>query len=809
MTFTLPRFFLITAILCGLGSAAWAVDFEKDVRPVLNTLCVDCHGPDKQKADIRFDTLNPDLIGGGDADTWHDALDQINLGDMPPSKAEQPTDEQRRILTGWMNQALAKAAEAKRNLGGRIESRRLTRYEYANTMRDLLGIELDFARELPPEPTSPDGFLNNGQTLEFSPTQIETYLAVARQAMDEAIVSGDKPEIIEVQGEKTAVGKLPQRKDGGAVPVNPEFLLDVPEFPRSGSFEIVIQAGATIPEGHDIPRLQVSMGCVPGIVHVPRKLIGEVDVSAPKDKPQTFVFRGRMEDFPQAGERRFGANVAFNGQIVLLDYLKADGTQLRYPHSNYSHPPQKPKKKGEPVPKLPDPPSEPYLDIHIASIKFTAPVVTSWPPQSHVSLLGEANGRSEEARALEALESFLPKAFRRPVAESEVDRFYTLYQQIRPRCGSFEGAMRETFSAVLVSPHFLNLVNTRDDFALANRLSYFLWSSMPDDRLLELAGEGQLSQPEVLEAEVERMLNDPRTEEFARRFADQWFDLGGLDRVAVNPEFFPEFDNELKEAMQMETREFFANILRGDLSCLELLDSNWTMANRELATHYGLQNRPRSSAFQRVALTPEDRRGGVLGQGAFLLANSNGEASHPIKRAVWVLDRLLDSPPAPPPPDVPDLDAESPDLAGLTLKDQLAVHREKESCRSCHENIDPWGIALENFDAIGLYRTTAPVRITKSKVTPKPAPVLDPETSLPNGTELKGAEDLKRYLLEERQEHFARSVTKRVATYAIGRSLDLGDREDIEQLTANFMGDNYRLRGLIKDLVTSELFLQN
>ncbi len=803
-------------LLCLTGVATFfsgiqlaeATDFESDIRPILNRVCTDCHGPDKQKADLRFDQLNPDMLTGGDADTWHDALDQINLGEMPPEKADkQLTAAERKTLTTWLNDSLLSVARAKHNAGGRVQSRRLTRYEYANTMRDLLGIEFDFARELPPEPTSPDGFLNNGATLEISPTQVETYLSVARKALEIAIVEGEKPQVYQVTATKTDVGKLPRKKDGGAVPVNPEFVLDIPEFPRTGEFEIVVEAGAVVPEGHDFPRMRVELGCVPGIIHVPRKLVGEVDVTASIDAPETFVFRGRMEDYPQAGRQRFGANVDFNGVIVLIDFMDADGKELRYPHRRYSDPPAKPKKKGAPVPKLPPPPEEPVPDIEIRSVRFVAPTIASWPPASHVNLVGSGSGNDVD-RARVTLENFLPRAFRRPVSMEETERFVGLFGKMRPRSSSYESALRDTLAAVLVSPHFLNLVDTKDDFALANRLSYFLWNTMPDERLTKLATHGVLRNPEILGEEVERMLSDSRTMEFARRFADQWFDLGGLDRVAVNPEFFPGFDNGLKSAMESETREFFAQIVQGDLSCLELLDSNWTMANRTLALHYGLKTIPRSGAFERVRLTPEDRRGGLLGQGAFLLSNSNGESSHPIKRAVWILDRLLDDPPAPPPPDVPELDGESADLAGLTLKEQLAVHREKESCNSCHENIDPWGVALENFDAIGLYRTEAPVRVVK-KSPVKTGPKLDPSTALPNGHQLNGADDLKRYLLDERRDQFARAVTKRLTTYAIGRSLDLGDRETVEHLTRDFQANDYRLRALIVDLVTSDLFLQS
>ena len=381
--------------------------------------------------------------------------------------------------------------------------------------------------------------------------------------------------------------------------------------------------------------------------------------------------------------------------------------------------------------------------------------------------------------------------------------------------------MRETLALVLVSPHFLYIVETRhgadnsapadnqpvNDFELASRLSYFLWSSMPDDRLPGLARDGALKKPGVVEQEVRRMLADDRSSEFVTRFADQWFDLGAIDRVAVNPEFFPNFDNTLKSLMAEQAREFLAELLRSDESCLDLLDSNWTMLNRPLAKHYGMTG-PRSSEFERVAIVEQRQRGGLLGQGAFLLSNSDGEQAHPIKRAVWILDRLLDSPPAPPPPDVPDLDSESPNLAGLSLKDQLAAHRDKESCGNCHRGIDPWGIPLENFNAIGLWQTESTIRRAvkgKAKVT-RGAPV-DASSILPDGTEIVGLDQLKAYLRENRRDLFARSVVRRLSTYALGRSLDLGDRKSIDELTTVFIESDFRLNQLIVALVKSDLFL--
>lgn len=773
--------------------------YQRDVRPLLAELCFECHGAEKQKGDIRFDTLQPDLTDQGEVELWHDAMDQINLGEMPPRKANQPNSEQRKALVAWMSDALRHAAESSRYNDGRVVTRRLTRYEYANTMRDLLGVNLDFARELPPDPASSEGFVNNGATLEMSPTQIETYLAIARKGLSEAIVTGKRPKLFQFAQENTAKGNLPKPKVKGHIPVNPEYVLDLKEFPRNGEFEVRVQARAAIPEGQGLPRIHLTLGHVPGIIHVPRGEIGSADVS---NQLQTFTFRGRMEDFPQPGPISFGRS-GFKGMIVMIDFTNADGKELRYPDQQYARTPTPPKKGEKPKPLPTPPPFGSRLDIQIESIEFEAPTFASWPPPSHRQLVGD----SEKPDARELLNSFMTRAYRRPVTATELDQQLQLFRVLEQRSDSFEATIRETFASVLVSPHFLYRVESRPDtgqpntkasaissYELASRLSYFLWSSMPDDRLFALAKANRLHDPQVLDDEVSRMLANPRAKQFAGHFTDQWLDLEALDRIAVNPEFFPDFDNALKDDMRAETHAVFAEILHSDGSALDLLDSDWTMLNRPLAQHYGLTG-PQSSAFEMVALKPEDHRGGLLTQSAFLLAASNGEDSHPIKRAVWILDRLLDSPPAPPPPDVPDLDPANPDLAGLSLKDQLAVHREKESCASCHEGIDPWGIPLENYDAVGRWRSQI-----------KRAPI-DSATTLPNGESVDGIRELQAFLLNDRQEWFARSLVKRLMSYALGRSLDIGDRPVIESLTSDFVAGDFRLQALITDLVQSEAFL--
>ena len=757
----------------------FGLDYQIEVRPVLERYCFECHGEEKQKGKLRLDTLKPEI---SNAETWHDALDQLNMGEMPPPKSKQPTAEELQVLTGWINGLLTDFAESKRFEKGRVSMRRLTRYEYANTMRDLLGIEMDFARELPPEPASPEGFLNNGATLEMSPSQLEVYLKAARLALKFAIPSPEPPEVIQVSQTKSALGKLPQKKDGGHIPVNPEYIIDLPKFPRVGEFEVRITAKLANPDHADYPTIEVNMGHVPGIIHVPRKLVGKIELKS--EKPETFALRGRMEDFPQAGDIPFG-NSGFKGMIVMLDYVDADGKALRYPDRIYAQkppPPKKPKKGEKPKPPKEKPKPAPFgsrLEIEVLSAEFEGPILKE-------SIVQCTDGKSE-------IQKFARKAFRRPVAEEDVKPFFQLLDRLLANQVPYEEAMRETFAAILVSPHFLYIAEPSDekaltDYEIATRLSYFLWSTMPDPILFELAKQGKLKEPKILEQQVHRMLEDERAQEFVVRFADQWFGLDALKRVAVDPQKFPKFKEPMKEDFRKETQAVFAEIVHHNLSALELLDSNWTMANRNLANHYQIDS-PKSRDLEKVIFKENSVRGGILGHGAFHLSGSNGIDSHPIKRAVWILDRLLDSPPMSPPPDAPELDSENPDLAKLSLKEPLEVHREKESCNNCHKGIDPWGLPLENFDALGQWRQSP-----------------DTASELPDGSKIEGVQELKQFLTTERKSWFARSAVKRLMSYALGRSLDLGDRKIIQSLSKDFAEADFRFRPLIVKLVQSDAF---
>jgi hypothetical protein len=319
---------------------------------------------------------------------------------------------------------------------------------------------------------------------------------------------------------------------------------------------------------------------------------------------------------------------------------------------------------------------------------------------------------------------------------------------------------------------------------------------MPDEELSALADSGRLLEGSVLQRQFERMLKDSKSDRFAKEFCDQWLDLEGVDRVAINPQYYRNFDNRLKPYMVEETRAFFVEILRSNTSALQFLDADFTMLNASLAKHYGLSG-PKSQRFERVSLKGTSRPGGVLGHASTHLAGSDGADSHPIKRAVWIRERLLHDPPNPPPPDVPSVEKSVPNFEKLSIREQLIVHRKKEACADCHRGIDPWGIALEGYDAIGLFR----------EKTARQKKRVSSETILPGNHEISGLADLQKYMLNERREQFAKALVSKLLTYALGRSLKLEDEFLIEELNVDFEKDDYRLSGLMKNIVTSRPFL--
>lgn len=777
-------------ILWSAGACSGAIDFPSQVLPILKEHCYKCHGEKKQKGKLRLDTLSPDLLKSRiAAETWHDVRDALNLGEMPPEEEPELSREKRQILVGWVNQEIDALIEAKKSTGGRVVLRRLNRSEYQNTMRDLLGIEHNYVKDFPPESLSEDGFRNDGSTLQISDLQMEYYLKAAREGLRKAIVLGPRPKVIRQEFTKTVKDK---NRGSNILDKDQQFIVKLMEYPEEGEVIIRTTVRAKHAENRGYPQLRAAIG-YRADVQAPRAFIKSQDVAS--EDWQEFQFRSRIENFPLPSKTQS----KFPGLLVWLDNSYAEGRDK----------PLKARGNGKKQKQTKGPLT--YPQIEVQSMEFIGPVFEQWPPRHHTALLApRKSGENEAAHVSKLLTRFMNRAFRRPVDKSETLPYLKFYQSIRPTLTSFEEAMQETFAMILISPDFLYLVEPSsetkrplNDWEMASRLSYFLWSTMPDTQLFKLAREKKLRDPKVLQSEIERMISDERSWQFIEQFADQWLDLGAVQRVAINPNYYPKFDDALKTSMRQESLHFFKEIFQKDLSALNFLDSEFTMLNEPLAKHYGLIG-PRGSSFERVALNPKDHRGGVLTHGSILLGNSTGEDSHPVKRAVWIRERLLDDPPSDPPPNVPNLDSTNPDFANLSVRDQLAAHREEPSCKDCHRGIDPWGIPMESYGGDGLWRDKILRKKTKGKGMNK-LPV-ETETILPDGHEIGSIVDLKSYLLKNKKDQFAKAFTSKLLTYALGRRLEITDEKAVEDLTGKFIANNFRIKPLIQLVVASETF---
>lgn len=787
--------FLATSVSWG-GDTTALPDFTKDVLPILQLRCVRCHGPKKQESRIRLDTLSTDLVKDrAAAEHWYEVLNVLKAGEMPPEGEKQLTPEQRETLTSWVADAIKKAVDAQRDSSGRVVLRRLNRVEYQNTMFDLLGLEMDYARDLPPDAISASGFRNEGLSLRMSAIQLEYYLDTARRALDRVIVGGPAPPVFHHEFSESNVG-------GWLGPVDrfnrlgrqQQFLATMPkDYSEEGEFRIRVKLTAELKPDKGFPILEVAVGYRPDTKILFREA-GIVEITSPDE--QVLEFRGRLENhpLPVRGQGKYP------GLVVRSRNIYDDGSPLPKAEKGKGD-----KKRGTVYPDEPDLPM-----IIIQSVEFDAPVFDQWPPALHRRILFDSDKQEsdESAYVAEILKPFMQRAFRREIDLAEVDRMVSFFDAIRPEFPTFEEAIRETLAMVLIRPDFLYLMepagNTKrtiGDWELASRLSYFLWSTMPDERLFDLAAAGKLLDPKTLAGEVERMLSDPRASRFTDQFTEQWLHLDVVDSVAVSRDYHPGFNDELKTEMRAETQAFFSELLKLDLSALNLLNSNFTMLNEALAKHYGIDG-VLGREFRRVPLTPEQHRGGLLGHASILLSNSTGEDSHAVRRAVWIRDRLLNDPPAPPPPDVPALDEADPKFLKLSIREQLKIHRGTESCESCHKDIDPWGIALENFDAVGLWRDEVRRKAGKQFET---HPV-NASGVFPSGLSINGVDDLKKYLVIERKDEFARSLVDRLLTYALGRRLELSDEDAIDDLTGRFASNGFLLRQLIQSIVASEPF---
>lgn len=827
--------------------------FRREIEPILEETCVKCHGPKKQKGDFRIDTLDPDLLHGDDVDWWLDIVELISNSEMPPEDEVEMADDDRSKVIEWLSSEIQVASQVRRSEQGHSSFRRMTRYEYNYALQDLLGLPFDFAKDLPPETYSEDGFQNSSEMLQMSVMQLEYYRELNRKALLKATVRGDRPKPIyygitmeqgarqmkalydaDVEKAKKSSNGNPKKLEAGlkkaaarhafnpnnthfknlntnegikasfrykdakqsykpsrtrpnrppvssevlVIPPNKEQIIDLSDtLPDEGILRVRARASRTSTKENRFPSLRLAFGHQPSNNSKTSERVSDRDraIQASSDAPQFYQWDIPLSEIHRNSYR----GVTELGETPNpTEYLVFQNvTQSQSKHSK--------------------------ADIQIDYLEITTPYYEQWPPESHARIFIDSENRADEtAYAREVLANFMPRAWRRAVTASEVDQKLALFTKLRPVCDDAQEAMIEVLATVLASPKFLYLVQEDpasegveplSDYELATRLSMFLWSSVPDQELHELAATGKLNHPKTLIHQTQRMLNDPRSQRFSKHFTRQWLGMQLLDYLNVDEETYPLFDSELKEAMQEEPIAFFEEVLHANRSVMDFLHADYVMVNERLAKHYGLSE-IYGNHFQKAPLNSKHQRGGLMTQAGLLAMNSDGTDSHPLKRGIWMLERLLNDPPPPPPPAVPEIDLTDPEIAKLTLKERIENHRNDAACMSCHVRIDPWGIAFENFDAVGAWR---------DEIDDTP---VDASSILFNKQELHGMDGLKRFLLANRQDQFARSIVHKLATYALGRPLTFSDRSGIDELTVNLRNKEDRLGDLVSLIVTSELF---
>ena len=830
----IARRFMLGAVLgfaLQLSAApAGKAGFDSVVSVFFKANCVKCHGPEKAKGKVTLHDLDGDLGGGKALERWELILDVLKAGEMPPEEEKsRPAKAEVAAVTQWIEAELRKAVAQAKEVAVAPQARRLTNFEYENTIRDLIGFRLKLTDNLPKDPEKPYHFNNTAEFMLLGPEQVDRYLENARKVMASAIVDPAKPEVHKARREwqphgldrgigVDEVGVWGNRRH------SPAHGMGLKSFPDTGEFVIRVQASAILPPGVKGAPLRLLLGQTIQINSATQRVepMGGAYVANSIDEPKVYEFRGRIENFPLERGRVVRGRQQPDSRVITPQVLYDDGT-LNDGNRNLTMP-----------------------RIVINWREFEAPVGAVGPPEQHTRILFDSPLREEhpEAYVREVIRRFASRAFRRPASKAEVDRFAQIYKLVQPELKTMEAAMRETLAMVLISPQFLYHTVadgevTPRPYELASRLSYFLWGSMPDAELLKLAGEGRLAEPKVLEQQTRRLLADERAKDFVRNFTMQWLSLAKMKTVPINQQLFPRFlyyvsagerrgteqpyRPTIRDYMLDETAGFVAELIRRNARAANVVESDFAWLNQPLAVHYGVPG-VEGNHFRAVPLKPEHRLGGLLTHGSMLIGNGTGSAPHPIYRAVWLREAILGDHVAEPPADVPaltDTAGESAEKA-LTIKDLLAKHRQKESCNDCHARLDPWGIPFEHYNAIGKYQPFVPkegARISgfhlqthgdlagyaaylKTVNTEK----VEAAARVPNGPEVNGMDDLKAYLLKHRGEDIAGNLLRRLLTYGIGRELTTRDRFAVDELLKQSAANEHRLLDMILTICQSPLF---
>ncbi len=800
-------FLLIASAVCHIALPASAespeagADFDKSVAPFLREHCNRCHGEKKQKGDLRLDTLGRDFSAPPVAMHWADIMDRISAAEMPPEDEKQPKPDEAARIVEWIAVQLSEADTARQATAERVSFHKLTREEYANTIRDLLGVAYD-STDPAGLPEDPDwqGFERIGSVLTISPAHVEKYLASAETVLTEALALGPEPKA------ETTVWTAASRRarDDIARSLAAKGILDkvrmdvVPNngaldavdlrLEKTGEYAVRVKLSGLRPAGGRAPRLRLYAADI-------NRTIFEQDVEAPEDQPVTLEFRTHLP--------------AGTHLIRIVNAVPGPNPEERASRPLNSKPFFTMKARLPWQIKLTDDDYKPlWPTLLIDSIEWKGPMQEAWPPPARQRIFfGGEEATKDSAYAREILSRFATRAYRRPVDSAELDRLMALFENAQKQGDNFESAVKTGLLAALCSNNFLYLVegssaaprNQVNEWELASRLSYFLWSTMPDEALLDLARQAKLHEAAALHHEVQRMLRDPKAAAFASSFPRQWLQLRRVGMFEPDRKLYPDYDGYLEKSMIAETTAFFREVLVRNLSLREFLDSDWTMLNERLAGHYGIDG-VNGEPLQRVALKPEDHRGGLLTQAAILSLTSDGTRHRPVHRGKWILESIVGKAPPPPPANVPPIKTSDPNQPKMSLRAKLESHRSDANCAACHRKIDPLGLAFDNYDAVGHWRTEEAVRDGAGD-----NPKIDASGELPDGRTFSDAAGLKKLMVGDLSK-FAAAFTEKLATYALRRGMTFADRKLLADIAAQNKAHDYQVATLVESLVLSDLF---
>jgi hypothetical protein len=798
--------------------------FEKSVQPFFASNCYTCHNDERQTGDLSLETFKTAASLSKARGTMRLVLERLKEGTMPPAKMPRPKPEDVAVVTQWLSHQLAMeppkrdvagaAAKPAEMSPGRVTARRLNRIEYDNTVRDLLGVDLHASDDFPQD-DSGYGFDNIGDVLSLSPVLMEKYLSAAEKISRIAIfgVEPMKPTLVRLRApDRTVQPQMNPLTDYDRSGLNlPNAIHTTYRFPVDAEYVIRAHLGGERPAGS-------------GPIKLALWLDGR-EIQVVQFDPASSA------SFTDARDRQAlgGMSQEFRTKITAGDHWLAVAIPHLYEGLPVSYLGPNPSRLPVPLPREFKPPSDltpeqievrrkefarrqaeqpPANSARIRSLDLGGPYAAAkGPPSESVKKIyacGHLDGHHRSGCARVIVERLAHRAYRRPVTPQEVTQLTTLIAEVQKDGGTFDEGLATAIQAMLLSPHFLFRIErvparalkvsparSLNQHELASRLSYFLWSSMPDDALLAAADRGTLAQPAALVAQVKRMLLDPKSHALVENFGGQWLQVRRLESVKPDRKRFPEFDEYLRLSMKRETELFFESIIREDRSILDFIDANYTFLNERLAHLYNVPN-VQGPEFRKVLFAPDAHRGGLLGHASVLTISSYANRTSPVLRGKWVLENLVGAPPSPPPPDVPNLD-EDKIGSSSSMREQLEQHRKNPVCASCHVSMDPLGFGLENFDAIGAWRT-------RDGLFP-----INASGTLPDGRSFDGLQGLAA-ILKAQPDAFAECLAEKLLIYALGRGLEPEDEPALKTIVKNAGTSNYRFSSLILGIVKSEPF---